>query len=99
MPDVGCGDWLTRFVAGATLQAMIALYLFFFTDQTITAEGVRRALGLGYGSPNNLALVLDRVWPILLAVSLSLPNNHPYRRWLYGLALGPVSIALYLDLF
>jgi O-antigen ligase len=58
------------FVAGAVLQALIALYLYFFTDQSITAEGVRRALGLAYGSPNNLSLFLDRAWPVLLAVTV-----------------------------
>jgi hypothetical protein len=57
------------FVAGAALQALIALYLYFFTGQSITAEGVRRALGLAYGSPNNLSLFLDRAWPVLLAVT------------------------------
>jgi len=91
--------WVWRlvdaFIAGATLQAMIALYLFFFTDQTINAEGVRRALGLGYGSPNNLALVLDRAWPILLTVTI-FARQYPFRRWLYGLAFIPVNVALYL---
>lgn len=121
--------WASRlvdaFVAGAVLQAAIALYLYFFTDQSITAEGVRRAMGLAYGSPNNLALFLDRAWPILLAVtfwswgSRVMPgnseelrgtqrNSHPpsaptssyevpaSRRWLYGLGLLIVSVALYL---
>lgn len=82
------------FVAGAALQALIALYLYFFTDQSITAEGVRRALGLAYGSPNNLSLFLDRAWPILLAVTV-LPGLK-YRRWLYGAGLAVVSLALYL---
>ena len=82
------------FVAGATLQALIALYLYFLTDQSITAEGVRRALGLAYGSPNNLSLFLDRAWPILLAVAV-LPGTRS-RRWLYGAGLGIVSVALYL---
>jgi len=52
-------------IAGATAQSLIALYLYFFTDTSITAEGVHRALGLAYGSPNNLALFLERVWPIV----------------------------------
>ncbi|NJN93378.1 MAG: hypothetical protein HC875_04455 [Anaerolineales bacterium] len=116
-------SWVWRlidaFVAGATLQALIAPYLYFFTDQSITAEGVRRALGLAYGSPNNLSLFLDRAWPILLAVALfsgchseAKPKN-PFnastrglfagaqsdtqkRRWLYGMSLLIVSVALYL---
>jgi O-antigen ligase len=82
-------------VAGATLHAMLALY--FFTDQSITAEGVRRALGPVYGSPNNLSLFLDRVWPILLAVALSPGQTiSSLRRWLYGIGLGLVSLTLYL---
>jgi O-antigen ligase len=82
------------FVAGASLQAIIALYLYFFTDRSITAEGVHRALGLAYGSPNNLALFLDRAWPMLLAVA-ALPG--PWlRRALYAAGLAVVSLALYL---
>ncbi len=94
-------QWVWRlvdaFVAGAVLQAAIALYLYFFTEQAITAEGVRRAMGLAYGSPNNLALFLGRAWPILLAVAL-FPHNSTKRarRWLYGVGLVVVSLALYL---
>jgi O-antigen ligase len=86
------------FVAGAALHALLALYLYFFTDQSITAEGVRRAIGPVYGSPNNLALFLDRVWPIVLAVTL-LPGQavtQMVRRWLYGVGLVIISLALYL---
>lgn len=82
------------FVAGAALQAAAALYFYVFTDQTIDAEGVRRALGLAGGSPNNLALILDRAWPILLAVTVLAKRS--YRRWFYGSALIAVSLALYL---
>ena len=91
--------WVWRlidaFVAGAALQATIALYLYFFTDRSIDAEGVHRALGLGYGSPNNLALVLDRAWPILLAVAV-LPGQSVLRRSLYGAGVLVTSLALYL---
>jgi O-antigen ligase len=83
------------FLAGAALQAVIALYLYFFTDQSITAEGVRRALGWAYGSPNNLALFLDRAWPILLALTLW-PGIATRQRWLYGAGLVVVSLALFL---
>ncbi len=84
------------FVAGAVLQAFIALYLYTFTDQAITAEGVRRALGLAYGSPNNLALFLDRAWPILLAIALLPGMSSKYRRWLYGAGLVIVTWVIYL---
>ncbi|MBE7551058.1 MAG: O-antigen ligase family protein [Anaerolineales bacterium] len=83
------------FIAGAVLQALIALYLYFFTGQSITAEGVRRALGLAYGSPNNLSLFLDRAWPILLAVTVW-PGIWSLRRWFYSVGLLVVSAALYL---
>ncbi len=81
------------FAAGVSLTALAALYFYFLTNQTIDAEGVRRALGLAGGSPNNLALILGRAWPVLLAVAIW---GKPARRWLYGLALLPVGVALYL---
>jgi hypothetical protein len=91
--------WVWRlvdaFVLGATLQAGLALYQYLFTDQSIDAEGVRRALGLGYGSPNNLALILDRAWPILLAVAI-FGSHSAVRRWLYMIGLILVSFALRL---
>ena len=97
-PNATSKRWVWRlvdvFVMGATLQAVSALYFYFFTDQTIDAEGVRRALGLVGGSPNNLALILDRAWPILLAVAVLSPAS--LRRWLYGAALIPITLALYL---
>jgi hypothetical protein len=85
-------------VAGAALHALLALYLYFFTDQSITTEGVRRALGPVYGSPNNLSLFLDRVWPILLAVALfrSQTTINSLRRGLYASGLVLVSLTLYL---
>jgi O-antigen ligase len=55
------------FLFGTTLMGSYAIYQFFFTDRAITAEGVHRALGV-YGSPNNLALLLDRALPILVAL-------------------------------
>ena len=75
---------------GATGMASYALYLFFFTGYSITAEGVHRALGV-YGSPNNLALLLERVVPMLLAVTAfgwpAGSPRHALRRGSYGLAL------------
>jgi len=94
------------FLLGTTLMACYAIYQFFFTDQAITAEGVHRALGV-YGSPNNLALLLDRAAPILIAVAV-LPLLAPVsdrtppevqmrlRQLLYGLALIPILGALVL---
>jgi hypothetical protein len=91
--------WVWRlvdaFVAGATLHALGALILYFFVDQYITVEGVRRAVGSVYDSPNHLALYLGRVWPILLAISC-LPHGSTTRRALYGAGLVPVSLAIFL---
>jgi O-antigen ligase len=94
------------FLLGASLIALYAIYQFFFTDQTITAEGVRRALGV-YGSPNNLALLLDRATPILIAVVafsrhkaqeegelVSDPTRR--RRIFYALVLIPSLLAMVL---
>jgi O-antigen ligase len=77
---------------GATLMAGYAIYQVYFTGQTISAEGVQRALGI-YGSPNNLALLLDRAVPILVAVAAF---GGPRRRQiLYGLAIIPAALALH----
>jgi O-antigen ligase len=94
------------FLLGTTLMALYAIYQFFFTDQAITAEGVHRALGV-YGSPNNLALLLDRAAPILITVAIvpllipvggrTPPNGQMrLRRILYGLALIPILGGLVL---
>lgn len=61
----------------------------------ITAEGVWRVRGL-YGSPNNLALYLERALPVLLAIAWQ--GRHKFSRWLYGLAAVPVLAALVITL-
>lgn len=90
-------NWAWRlvdaFVVGAVAQSLLALYFYFFTDWAVTAEGVYRALGLAYGSPNNLALFLERVWPILLVIVLLKTG---VRRWLYGFSLMVVSLTIFL---
>ena len=83
------------FLAGATLHAALALGQYVVApEQTIGAEGVRRALGYLYGSPNNLALFLDRAFPLLLALTLF--GSGPRRRLLYALSLLIVGAALFL---
>jgi O-antigen ligase len=83
------------FVAGAVLQASISLYFYFWVGRAIEAEGVRRALALSDGSPNNLALFLDRAWPILLAAAI-FSGRGGAKQWLYRAGLVVVSVALYL---
>ncbi|MFZ5917496.1 MAG: O-antigen ligase family protein [Chloroflexota bacterium] len=80
-------------IAGAVLAAGVGLWQYFVSGQVITAEGVRRVRAL-YGSPNNLALFLERVLPLALALALWGPGR--WRRLLCGLALLPLGAALLL---
>ncbi len=86
--------WLVMdaFVAGAVLASLIGLGQYVTGVGVIEAEGVRRVRAL-YGSPNNLALYLDRAIPVLLAVVLF---GQGRRRWLYGLAAVPALVACFL---
>ena len=60
---------INAWLAGATLMAAIACWQFVSDSMLITAEGVRRVRGL-YGSPNNLALYLERTLAVTLALAL-----------------------------
>jgi O-antigen ligase len=70
-------------VLGASLIALVGLYQWLFGQNLITAEGVWRVRGF-YGSPNNLALYLGKVFP--LAVAVVVWGQKGRRRWAYGLA-------------
>jgi O-antigen ligase len=73
--------------------ALYALAVYPRPDGVIEAEGVRRARAF-YGSPNNLALYLERLLPLGLA--LAAWGGSRWRRWLYGLGSVPVALALAL---
>ncbi len=60
---------LFGWLAGATIMALIGLLQFAGDFMVIEAEGVRRVRGL-YGSPNNLALYLERALFVPLAFGL-----------------------------
>jgi len=77
----------------ALLVAVYALVRYPFAEGVIEAEGVRRARAF-FGSPNNLALYLERVLPLGLAVVIW--GRSPWRRWLYGLGCIPVVLAILL---
>ncbi len=94
----------------ALTVSLIGLYQFFFTNWVIVGEGVRRILAV-YGSPNNLALYLDRVLPILVALIVFggsesdratstltsiLSLSGRGRRLAYALAAIPIALCLYL---
>jgi O-antigen ligase len=80
------------FVAGAALASLIGLNQFVTGAGLIEAEGVHRARAL-YGSPNNLALYLDRVLPVLLAIAIW---GRGRRRWLYAAAAALVAVTCFL---
>ncbi len=84
---------IDAFVLSAVAVSLIGLYQFFFTDYVIIGEGVRRVLAV-YGSPNNLALFLERALPVLLALALFAPE--PSRRVVFALGAVPVALCIYL---
>ena len=77
----------------ATCVALYALIRYPYPGGVIEAEGIRRARAF-YGSPNNLALYLERVVPMGLAVAFW--GHTRWRRWVYGLGVIPVALALFL---
>ncbi len=85
------GLLLTYLAAGVGV-AVVALARYPFPDGVIVAEGVRRARGF-YGSPNNLALILERFLPLGLALFLW---GRGRRRWLYGVGAGLLGLVVVL---
>lgn len=81
-------------VAGAAAVALIGLIQYALGTNVITAEqGVRRLRSV-YGSPNNAALYLGRVLPLLLSVAAFAKASR--RRLVYGLLAAPVALAMLL---
>jgi O-antigen ligase len=60
---------LNGFLVGMVVVSLIALWQFTTGQGRVDVEGVWRVRAL-YGSPNNLALVLDRAIPLALALAL-----------------------------
>ncbi len=79
--------------AGGVAVALFALYQGFISRDVIMAEGVQRVHAL-YGSPNNLALYLDRLLPLLVAVAAFARSRS--LRMAYAVAALPVAIACFL---
>jgi O-antigen ligase len=78
--------------AGAVV-AVIGLAQYVFNVNIITAEEGARRLRAVYGSPNNAALFLGRVLPVLVSVALM---GQGKRRLWYALAILPVAPAILL---
>ena len=78
------GRLLTMIDIALVSSAGVALYALLrypTAAGVIEAEGVRRARAF-YGSPNNLALYLERMLPVALGMLLA--GRTRWRRWLYG---------------
>jgi O-antigen ligase len=80
---------------GALAISGIGIWQLVAGQNLITAEGVWRVRGL-YGSPNNLALYLERAFPVLLAIAWQGRNRAA--RVVYALAAIPISAALVMTL-
>lgn len=88
---------LDAFVLGGVLVAGYGLWQYATGQGLITAEAGLMRLRSIYGSPNNAALYLDRLLPLLLAMLLlGRRAIHGRRRLAYGLAAVVVAPALLL---
>jgi O-antigen ligase len=86
---------IIAFIASAFAVSAIGIYQYLFTDWVIVGEGVRRVLAV-YGSPNNLALYLDRALPLAIALLILHDQARPSHRLFYlGVAI-VIAVALYL---
>ncbi|MBE2220350.1 MAG: O-antigen ligase family protein [Anaerolineae bacterium] len=88
---------LDAFVLSGLVLALIGLWQYAFDpDSLITAEGGLMRVRSIFGSPNNLALYLGRILP-LLAAMLLLGKENGTRRWLYSLFLLPMGVVVLLS--
>ena len=85
--------WVDTLWLSGLCVAFYALAMYPLPQGVIEAEGVRRARAF-YGSPNNLALYIERLLPLGLAMALW--GRTRCRRWLYGLGSLAVVLALVL---
>ncbi len=63
------GPLVLGLLAGATVASLAGLWQFVSGQGRVNVEGVGRIAGF-YGSPNNLALILDRAVPLAAALAL-----------------------------
>ncbi len=88
---------LDAFILSGLILALIGLYQYLFVPASlITAEGGLMRVRSIFGSPNNLALYLGRMLPLLAAMLLSGKENG-IRRWVYTLCLLPMALAVLLS--
>jgi O-antigen ligase len=88
---------LDAWVLSGLIVALYGLGQYATGQNLITAEGGLLRLRAFYGSPNNVALYLDRLLPLLVAMLLlGNLNQHRSRRIGYALAGLPIILALLL---
>ncbi len=87
---------LDAYILGGLAVALIGLGQYITGQNLITAEGGLLRLRSIYGSPNNVALYLGRLFPLLVAMLLLGNSAAPRRRLAYALAILPVGLALLL---
>ncbi|MFN2188560.1 MAG: O-antigen ligase family protein, partial [Candidatus Promineifilaceae bacterium] len=84
---------IDAFILGGVVIAAIGLYQYATGQNLITAEGGLMRLRSVFGSPNNVALYLGRMIPLMVAMMLMGTGR---RRTLYTAALLPIGIAVLL---
>ncbi|NHZ72829.1 MAG: hypothetical protein GWP17_07075, partial [Aquificales bacterium] len=88
---------LDAFVLSGLVLALFGLWQYAFVpDSLITAEGGLMRVRSIFGSPNNLALYLGRMIPLLFAMLL-LGKENGQRRWFYALFLVPMGAVVLLS--
>lgn len=88
---------LDAFVLGGLTVALYGLWQFAQGENVITVAGGVSRLRSVYGSPNNVALYLGRIFPFLFAMLLA-GQATPRRRMAYTLFLVPVAVTILLTL-
>ena len=89
---------LDAFVLSGLIVAGYGLWQYATGQNLITAEGGLMRLRSIYGSPNNVALYLDRLLPLLMAMWLMGKQAvHGRRRLFYSAALLPIGLAILLS--
>ena len=83
----------TLALAGVAVS-IIGLWGYVAADAVIVAEGGARRLVSVYGSPNNVALLMDRTLPLALAFGLLATGRGSRLLWLAGLALMGMTLLL-----
>ncbi len=84
---------IDAFILGGLVMAVIGLGQYITGQNLITAEGGLMRLRSVYGSPNNVALYLGRMIPLMFAMALM---GEGRRRILYAIALIPITVAILL---